>query len=467
MLQPINKLPPETLSHIARWILNPTDEDVKLIIPLTHVCRYWRNSIISAPGNWTRISSHREPIAALSLERSKAAPLKISLSMDEVGEQSGFSGLLAPYIQNIVTLNLFGLRTLEDLMRTLPNFPRSTPNLRSLEILLEDGENGLDISIDPFQPFPSTLRHLILFDIPLYPAFLNLRTLTEFTLCDYAFTLPLDTLLTMLEENHLLERVELSIGFTSPNLHTSQGRAPISNRFQHLSVSFYKVEDARPLISSIPIQRGANLELNSRGSIGGLSDILSSISATHLANLQSPTYMELCENDIRLSGPNGSFSFSGLSPSEMSLSRLPLLSFDKIRELHLGHPASRSKIKLVRFHPSLFPVLETLAVEHDTNVLKTLSIWLSSPKSSPLLKTLAFLNCDLPEKFIKALTTFACDRRKAPVTWLYRVLIVNRRGNFPSPSSLLGLMNYVKVVDFQIADRLPSDFFEGNFWTKM
>ena len=449
MLQPVNRLPPEILSHIAQQIPNSADQDSTSIIPLTHVCRYWRSSIISAPGNWTRVSGRSEPLAELSLERSKAAPLKISLYMDEVGERSGFSDLLAPYIQNIVTLTLSEIGSLEDLMQTLPNFPHSTPNLQSLKISLDD-ESDLDISIDPFQAFPPTLRSLALFDIPLYPTFLNLRTLTEFTLCDCAFTLPLDTLLAMLEENRGLERVDLSIGFTNPNLHSSQRRAPISNRFQHLSVSFFKAEDARALISGIPIQRGANLELQSFDATVGLNDTLSSIPATHLANLPSPTYMTIYERNIRLSGPNGSFSFSGLCPSEMSLVGLPLLSFDKIRELRCGYTPRT-------FHPSLFPALEALAIERDTNISRTLSIWLSSPKSLPLLKTLAFFNCDLSEEFMKMLTGFACERRSAAVTWLYRVLIVDCHGRFPSSPSVLGLRDYVNVVDFRMANNLPSD----------
>ena len=368
--------------------------------------------------------------------------------MDEVGEQSGFSDLLTPCIHNIVTLYLFEIGSLEDIMQTFPNFPCSTPNLRSLEMSLDDDDDDVDISIDPFQPFSSTLRRLALFGVPLYPTFLNLRTLTEFTLCDYAFTLPLDTLLTMLEENRGLERVDLSIKFTNPDLRSSQRRVPISNRFRHLSVSFYKAEDARALISSIPIQRGANLELISRGSTGGLNNTLSSISETHLANLPSPTYMTIFGNQVQLSGPNGSLSFSRLSPSEMSLVGLPLLSFDKIRELRFKYPPRA-------FDPSLFPALEALAIESDRYISTTLSIWLSSPKSSPLLKTLAFSHCDLSEEFMKVLTQFACDRRKTAVTWLYRVLIVDYFGKFPSPSSILRLKGYVKVVDFQMENSLP------------
>ena len=58
---------------------------------------------------------------------------------------------------------------------------------------------------------------------------------------------------------------------------------------------------------------------------------------------------------------------------------------------------------------------------------------------------------------MKVLTQFACDRRNATVAWLYRVLIVDSRGKFPSPPSILGLRVYVKVVDIQMADSLPSD----------
>ena len=457
MLQPINRLPPEILSLIARQIPNSADENVASVIPLTHVCQYWRSSIISAPENWTRISSRSKPLAALSLERSKAAPLEISLCTDEVRRQSGFSDLLAPYIQNIATLGFYELGVLEDLMQTLPDFPRSTPNLCSLEMSSLGDESDLNTSDDPFQPFPSTLRCLALFDVPLYPTFLHLRTLTEFTLHNYVFPLSLDALLTVLEENRLLETVDLFIGIPTTTLPSAQRRVPISDRFRHLVVSFFDVEDARPVISSIPVQRGADLELTACHTTAGLNSLLSSVSETHLANLRSPTYMNVCERRIRLSGPNGSFSFSGLSPSEQSLVGLRLLSFDKIRELHFGYPISQPTIKPRVFDPSLFPALETLAIKHDANVSNTLSIWLSSPKSSPSLKSLAFLNCDLSEEFMVVLTKFARNRQHTTAAWLYDVLIVNNRGNFPSPSSIHELRDYVRVVDIQIADSLPSD----------
>ena len=50
--QPVNRLPPEILSRIAQCSLNAA-VDARPIVPLTHVCRYWRDSITSDPANWT------------------------------------------------------------------------------------------------------------------------------------------------------------------------------------------------------------------------------------------------------------------------------------------------------------------------------------------------------------------------------------------------------------------------------
>ena len=73
------------LSHIAKhvlWANKYPDEDARQIIPLTHVYRYWRASIVSAPENWAFISCRNKSLAELSLERSKASPLEVSLQMD-------------------------------------------------------------------------------------------------------------------------------------------------------------------------------------------------------------------------------------------------------------------------------------------------------------------------------------------------------------------------------------------------
>ena len=67
----------------ASLVPGHSDKDARKIVPLIHVCVYWRESIITAPENRSMISSDSESLAALSLEQSKAFPLGITLDMAE------------------------------------------------------------------------------------------------------------------------------------------------------------------------------------------------------------------------------------------------------------------------------------------------------------------------------------------------------------------------------------------------
>ncbi|KAF9784626.1 hypothetical protein BJ322DRAFT_1109338 [Thelephora terrestris] len=81
LLQPVNQLPPEILSRIAQCFLdNSFASNTVPIVKLTHVCRYWRESIASDPQNWTQISNLRKGLTALALKRAKAAPLQVTLT---------------------------------------------------------------------------------------------------------------------------------------------------------------------------------------------------------------------------------------------------------------------------------------------------------------------------------------------------------------------------------------------------
>ena len=250
-------------------------------------------------------------LTTLCLERSRAAPLKIWLDMNQVKRQPRFSDLIIPRIQSATSLEFSEFMTPEDLMKTLPDFPQSMPNLQSLDVSLSVHAPNWNPSINPFNPFPHTLKCLLLYDIPLCPPILNLRTLTKLLLHNFNFNHSLDTLLTFLEENCSLVDVILRIDSSDPILHRSPRRAPIKNQLQHLSVTSYDSRNIRALISSIPLRKGSDLEINSRGLETGVNDIFSS--TARVANLQSPTYMCSCEGVLQLSGPNGGFSFSGPS----------------------------------------------------------------------------------------------------------------------------------------------------------
>ena len=452
----MNRLPSEIISHIARCLLDEDTIDTEPIVPLTHICRYWRESIISTPGNWTRISSESESLTVLSLQRAKLAPLQIHLDMAQIMENPGFSVLITPHIQNSETLEIDSISTVDELKQVFPNFPQSVPNLRSLSLT---GYGGWDGSADPFGSLLPTLTQLSLIEISLYPSLLRLRTLTHLTLRYNLFDLHLDTLLDFLEENRSLEHATLDIRFAEPSLRSSRRRAAIKTRLQSLTMASYSV-DSSALISNIALHQGAHLGISLFDDNKRLNDLLSVTSMVHLSNLQSPTFIEYSPDysTIRLLGPNGSFLFDATGLEDL-LIRSPPPHLANVRNFHLIRPTSAYPIPQVHivFPPSFLPSLETLAIDGEATVLLLFSVFFSNPSSSPSLKILAFLDCDINEGFMEELTRFASDRKKTTSAWLYRVVIVNSKGILPRIASIDALRKLVPVVDVQVGMKLPAD----------
>ena len=456
-LRPANKLPPDIISQIARCSLGWDDVDPTPIVPLTRVCRYWRKCITSAPENWTLISSLRPGLAALSLKRSEAALLRLRLCAPSSGYGPKFLNLIVPHIQRIRTLEVWEITTVEDFTKALPNFPQSMPNLQSLEMARLDNVPEWDPSIHPFGSFSDTLTSLNLYDIPLYPSFLKLKTLTELTLHYYKIRPPLDTILNIVEDNCSLKSVTLTIDYENFSASVSKRRAAITNRLQRLHVTCWDGSTARTLISNIPLRRGADLGITfcDKGVGLVLDHILSDIPITHLPNLRSPTYMEYSGSsprEIRLFGPNGSFwYYHGYSPeipfAEFSV--LPLADIREVRFVHCKMPTM--------FHPLSFPALETLTLEYTTDASRLFSALLPDPSSSPSLKTLGFLDCVFNEEFMGELARFASNRKNTTSAWLHRVVIVQQDEKFPSVASIRALEGLVSVVDIWFGTNLPTD----------
>lgn len=452
-LRPVNRLPPEIISYVARCTLNDGDLDTTSMIPLTHVCRYWRNSIISTPENWDLICSERRKVAEVGLERAKAAPLSVFL-LFKIDQE--FLDLLLPHAPKIASLSCVGFSTVEELIQTLPDFPKSMSNLQSLA-LTGTGRADWGHLVDPFDfSIHNALRELSLSYVPLFPSMLSLRTLTKFSLFDRHFPLSLDTLLNFLEENHSLESASLTIKFADPSLVLSERQTPVGGRLQRLSITGYDVSDIRALISKIALQEGAALtlrEIHRRD--GGLLRILSGVSTTHLPNLSSPTFMEYQHSPagIRLFGPNGSFLYDSYIDSEVPFQEFDILPLVSIRGLHLKCWGPRV---LTGFRLSLFPALEMLAIDGSSTV-SFLSPMLPDPTSSPSLKTLAFMDCDITEDFLAHLAQIALYRERLASTPLHRIVIVDSKGELPPAALVERLRECVPVVEVSEGMEFPKD----------
>ena len=459
----MDRLTRDILCRIARCTLNKTTKDTKTIIPLTQVCRHWRESIVSTPDIWALISSANNSLAALSLERSRTAPLKIYLNLRV--ENREFIDLLLPRILDIGSLRIQGFSSAEELVMLLPDFPLSTPNLRSLSLRGKHGPGSeRNQSVDPFEPFGDTLRHLSMYHFHFCPSLLRLTSLTEFEILDYRLNIPIDTLLNFLRENRSLETAILGVGFAKRSLRRSKLNAPIENQLRHLSIRCAYSVDGKALISGIALQKGAHLDILHTGTDQKLSGVLSGISLKHLANISSPTFAE-CQSDcrsLRLLGPNGDFFFKFSQGPEDPFSELPKLSlsFASVREFHLVHRGpgkASSPLEPLVFHPSFLPSIEAFAVNCEANVSYLLFELFSNPFSCPSLKTLAFLDCDISEDFVKGLGQFALNRMATSTARLGRVVIVNSKGKFPSATSVCALGQLVPVVDVRMAKELPKD----------
>ena len=448
----MNRLPPEIISCIARCTLGDRDFDVLPIIPLTHVCRYWRDSIISAPQNWTLISSYERRLAELSLKRAKAASLAIHLEFQFERE---FLDLLRPHVRSTTSLSCEGFNVVEELVQALPHFPESTPKLRSLALAERSTRTEWGL-VDPFEFSTHTmLRELSLSYVPLLPSFLSLKTLTKFSLCDRDFQLPLDTLLSFLEENRSLESATFRIKFAEPPLACSQRRTPVGNRLRHLFIMAYNVANIRPLISNIALRKEATLALKLYYGEEGLTEIFSGVPMRHLSNLSSPTFMEYRHSprNVRLLGADGSFSYEGPGDSDAPFEGFPLLPLANIRELRLKCCGSWI---LTDFRPSFFPSLEVLAIDGGSSI-SFLFPELPSSTPSPLLRTLAFLDCVITEDFMATLTQIALHRRNNASTSLHRVVVIDSKRQFPPAASVKRLREHVPVVEVFEGKEFPKD----------
>ena len=78
---PVNRLPPEILSRVLEH-----DAYDQILVAATHVCRYWRSTLIFTPSLWNCFqqfeSDHNLDRTLTYLERSKPAPIDISINTD-------------------------------------------------------------------------------------------------------------------------------------------------------------------------------------------------------------------------------------------------------------------------------------------------------------------------------------------------------------------------------------------------
>jgi hypothetical protein len=106
MQAPVNGLPPEVLCRVFQHRNCGQD-----LVVATHVCRYWRSTLISDPSLWTSILLNSTSDANRTqtyLERSKSATLDIKIISDHLKDLHVFQNL-SPHISRTRSFIIDGL----------------------------------------------------------------------------------------------------------------------------------------------------------------------------------------------------------------------------------------------------------------------------------------------------------------------------------------------------------------------
>ena len=156
ILQPINRLPKDILILVPHFFTNDPGEHEKFpmnqpLLTMTHVCRSWRNLLLSTPSLWTHID--------FSTSRAKQAECFLGRSAKQFLDIHHFFGredTTEPFLSTTLG-NLYRLRRLDigsnsqHLERVLVRFTRPAPELKHLEIV-----NDIDFTNRDMQ-FPSAI----------------------------------------------------------------------------------------------------------------------------------------------------------------------------------------------------------------------------------------------------------------------------------------------------------------------
>ena len=457
----MNRLPPGVLASCATFV---SGADPRPIVPLTHVCQYWRESIGSNPENWKSIGMGWKRLVPLCLGRVGPVPLVVDIAVPDGKGDEAFFDTLLPHVPRIGSLRLTGYSSIETVAEDLPGlFASPMLGLTSLE---------LEQTAEPAQLFPSDntpvpppfldvskLRSLSLTRTPLYPPLFAVTSLVELKLIGYTTPFHFGTFLGLLDSNPGLELVMLDIQFARRLADTKPTRKVFLPRLQHLSITCSDPIYSKGLLSSIFLPRGVHLEVVSTQSdrSAQLGSFLPS-PPTPIHDLLAPTTTiktQVTPWEFRLFGNGSTFTFRSSHPLLAMHPELKLFPSTTIREFYTNIHPFKYPDAGVSETLELLPALETLVFSKTAFPLGLLSALTEEPVLCPALKTLAFFDCGINSDIMKKLGEAIAMRRGSPAARLHRVVIVDSAGISPDLALVQQLRKSVPCVEVRNDDKLP------------
>lgn len=413
-LQPVQQLPSDIIVEIATY-LDPRacNGDHQPLITMSHVCRYWREALVSNPKSWCFLRSEYLDLFPLFLERSGSYPLEVDLT------DTWFSYAiqhLIPYASRLESLRCYVDEANAEFLWTLSKLDHS-PNLQTFSIVANRAppvapqltEMGL-ISGDM-----SNLRTLELLPLPVTPQFAGFRRLTNLRL-DVVYS-TLTDVLDLLAANPSLEKVRLLGNFDESEDERAVGSIPLG------CLQFLSVERCTPCIflEKLTFPRNARIFIR-YNLISNLIPLAFTLprSMGKYENLQGLTCLHVLigpQDDVYVdaTGPNGSVAlrFMGLRDVSPACNAIASLSTREITQFVCElHPALTSmEIGKVTRLMDILPDVEEITLVHfgGADTQDFLSA-LKNTRGWTRLLGLKFVHCRQVNDWIGDLIQVAAER---------------------------------------------------------
>jgi len=220
ILQPINRLPKDILILVPRFFTNEVGEHEmfpmnKPLIMMTHVCRSWRNLLLSTPSLWTQIdfSTYKSKQAEGFLGRSRKQFLDIHHFFGSRGDTT--EPFLSTTLQNLYRVRRLDIgSTSQRLERVLVQFTAPAPELQHLEIMNDIDFTNRDVKL-PSNIFEGQLPKLT--SLTLYFLRTDLRGFNFPSITRFSFTtgtyISIGNLTSFFERCPLLEFIQIRLSY--------------------------------------------------------------------------------------------------------------------------------------------------------------------------------------------------------------------------------------------------------------
>jgi len=469
-LAPISKIPSDVFSLIPEY-LEDHDEGESLIT-MTHVCCGWRELLIARPSLWVHLDCGNTDRTQVYIERSKLAPLELSLY--DYGYSAYLEEAFLLVVPHVTRLKSLVIDALGNLLQNLtPHLSCPAPLLSEFTITYRgDPTHVLDTTL--FNGNLSSLYSLSLSGIITRLPWKNLSNLTTFRLSNIWEDNPSITqLLDFLEDAHHLRDIVLDYSIpTSPD--ASPGRVLSLPDLKKLTIEVDPVNSI--LLNHLSIPAGASLTLTF-GFVGGGLPLPEFLPKT-LENLQNifpissvNLSLDIFWKNIRLSGPNGRLYMFGRRKDWEDGTVFPL---DRriLRSLS-GLDLSRTqRLAVAQYKPPMAGTVDKSAPYHILSCMKDLrTLTLTQCNSLPFILALnpdqnsskSTLCHKLEELvlYVEGLDSFNIEelmsmaKERASAGMKLSSITVVGLSELMLGNEVLGLREYVTHADYRVGEKPP------------